>query len=215
MSSKRGGESIWIAYADMLTVLLMVFLLLSMLFQVIVATSKIAGPEDEVGNQQAKAPVDATTQAGDPTAPVSLEKTEDKESGAGDSQEAVKLPLVMVDTQVLQPRDGDLRLNIELSRTYITTIQQEQVRAWARQNREKLSLHKLRIYSVARSVGVSTGDVLSMQVNRVVATMAALRKENVAIKNILFDNLIVPDNAGDYLILRFEEANGSTLQPKR
>ena len=35
MAEKRGGENIWIAYADMLTVLLMVFLLLAMLFQVI------------------------------------------------------------------------------------------------------------------------------------------------------------------------------------
>lgn len=216
MSTRRGGENIWIAYADMLTVLLMVFLLLAMLFQVIVATSKIAGPENDVGNQKAGA--DQTTAAekrngagGEEkigTAPQKLlDKTANAGGGEGTEQVAVSLPLVMVDTNVLQPREGDLRINIQLNRTYLTSVQQHEVQAWAWKNKSVLATAKLRIYSVGRSINVSTGDTLLMQVNRAVATMAVLQKEGAIIKNIRFDNLIVPDNTDDYLILRVEETN--------
>ena len=218
MAEKRGGENIWIAYADMLTVLLMVFLLLAMLFQVIVATSKIAGPEDQAGNQNAeseqtskKAPTVIDDQS---KFSVSNKNKPNKNGGIDDTtgsneQVAANLPLVMVDTGALKPRDGDLRLNVELNRTYLTSIQQNEVRAWALRNKAALTTEKLRIYSVGRSVNVSTGDTLLMQVNRAVATMAVLQKEGAIIKNIRFDNLIVPDNIEDYIILRTEDSNAN------
>ncbi|WP_295735741.1 hypothetical protein [uncultured Bartonella sp.] len=217
MAEKRGGENIWIAYADMLTVLLMVFLLLAMLFQVIVATSKIAGPEDEAGNQKSEseqASKKAPTVIDDQSKfSMSNENKLNKNGGIDDTtsneQVAANLPLVMVDTEVLKPRDGDLRINVELNRTYLTAVQQNEVRAWALRNKNALSTDKLRIYSVGRSVNVSTGDTLLMQVNRAVATMAVLQKEGAIIKNIRFDNLIVPDNTEDYIILRTEDSNAN------
>jgi hypothetical protein len=212
MSEKRGGENIWIAYADMLTVLLMVFLLLAMLFQVIVATSKISGPEDAAGNRKAEA--EQASAQDKSKFGVSLEKQPDKKSMSGNTddgmqQVAVKLPLVMVDTAALQPRDGDLRINVELNRTYLTGVQQNEVRAWALRNKSILTTEKLRIYSVGRSINVSTGDTLLMQVNRAVATMAVLQKEGAIIKNIRFDNLIVPNNADDFIILRVEDTDAN------
>ncbi|AQT43279.1 hypothetical protein BBC0178_018290 [Bartonella apihabitans] len=216
MAQKRGGENIWIAYADMLTVLLMVFLLLAMLFQVIVATSKIAGPEDQAGNQKSQAEQSAKQAAS--KFGETVEKQQNKPSSDGNindgmEQVATKLPLVMVDTAALQPRDGDLRINVELNRTYLTGVQQNEVRAWALRNKSVLATEKLRIYSVGRSINVSTGDTLLLQVNRAVATMAALQKEGAIIKNIRFDNLIVPNNTDDFIILRVENTdanNGKT-----
>ena len=214
MSQKRGGENIWIAYADMLTVLLMVFLLLAMLFQVIVATSKIAGPETEAGTQTASGEQSSgdAQKAGDSESKFSTSKENlPTASGGkkddGSAQVAVKLPLVMVNTDVLKERDGDLRINVELNRTYLTGTQQNEVREWALRNKSVLTTEKLRIYSVGRSVNVSTGDTLLLQVNRAVATMAVLQKEGAIIKNIRFDNLIVPDNTEDYIILRVEHDN--------
>lgn len=215
MSTRRGGENIWIAYADMLTVLLMVFLLLAMLFQVIVATSKIAGPENEAGNQKAESLQKTQAQkrniaGNEGKIGTTTQKLSDNAQAGGEdemNQVAVSLPLVMVDTAVLQPREGDLRITIQLNRTYLTTIQQHEVQAWAWKNKSVLATAKLRIYSVGRSINVSTGDTLLMQVNRAVATMAVLQKEGAIIKNIRFDNLIVPDNNDDYLILRVEETN--------
>ena len=165
MSEKRGGENIWIAYADMLTVLLMVFLLLAMLFQVIVATSKISGPEDAAGNRKAEA--EQASAQDKSKFGVSLEKQPDKKAMSGNTddgmqQVAVKLPLVMVDTAALQPRDGDLRINVELNRTYLTGTQQNEV-----------------------------------------------REEGAIIKNIRFDNLIVPNNADDFIILRVEDTDAN------
>lgn len=216
MSTRRGGENIWIAYADMLTVLLMVFLLLAMLFQVIVATSKIAGPDDvEAGNQSSQSGQQENARqqnvaGGDERVGTSSQRLSDK-AQAGSKREtrdvAVNLPLDMVHTDVLKPREGDLRINIELSRTYLTTVQQEEVRAWALKNKNILSTAKLRIYSVGRSDNVSSGDTLQMQVNRAVATMAVLQKEGAVIKNIRFDNLVVPDNKDDFIILRVEETD--------
>lgn len=216
MSTRRGGENIWIAYADMLTVLLMVFLLLAMLFQVIVATSKIAGPDDvEAGNQSSQSGQQENARqqnvaGGDERVGTSSQRLSDK-AQAGSKREtrdvAVNLPLDMVHTDVLKPREGDLRINIELSRTYLTNIQQEEVRAWALKNKNILSTAKLRIYSVGRSDNVSSGDTLQMQVNRAVATMAVLQKEGAVIKNIRFDNLVVPDNKDDFIILRVEETD--------
>lgn len=215
MSTRRGGENIWIAYADMLTVLLMVFLLLAMLFQVIVATSKIAGPENEAGNQNAeseqvsKAQKQSKVDDEGKIGTTTLKLSDNAQSGDDDQtqQVAVDLPLVMVDTGALQPREGDLRINVELNRTYLTGIQQQEVQAWAQKNKSILATAKLRIYSVGRSINVSTGDTLLMQVNRAVATMAVLQKEGAIIKNIRFDNLIVPNNNDDFIILRVEETN--------
>ena len=213
MSQKRGGENIWIAYADMLTVLLMVFLLLAMLFQVIVATSKIAGPEEEeAGNQRSQSEQNAkqtSSKFGESVEKQTDKKDMSENSDGGMEQVATKLPLVMVDTAVLQPRDGDLRINVELNRTYLTGVQQNEVRAWALRNKSILTTEKLRIYSVGRSINVSTGDTLLMQVNRAVATMAVLQKEGAIIKNIRFDNLIVPNNADDFIILRVEDTNAN------
>ena len=48
-----------------------------------------------------------------------------------------------------------------------------------------------------------------MQVNRAVATMAVLQKEGAIIKNIRFDNLIVPNNADDFIILRVEDTDAN------
>ncbi|WP_297323181.1 hypothetical protein [uncultured Bartonella sp.] len=331
MSKRRGGENIWIAYSDMLTVLLMVFLLLALLFQVIVATSKIVNsssstdsgkksppsaetvvsrattrqsvpvetvprepktasstPVETVATDQqtpqaasvepaskdqtnplaekmpasearasgepvknqakqtvqtavneGKLPVNETANAAEVTSPKKVEpqkpqsqtqteehpqdtktmassaatKFDEKGTEAGNSTlVAAKLPIVMVDTSVLQPRPGDLRMNIELSRTYLTNAQKEQVRAWAQKYRKDLATDKLRIFSVGRSVDLSTGDTLLMQVNRAVATMAVLQKEGAIIKNIRFDNLIVPDNKDDFIILRVENANDKNTQ---
>ena len=217
MTQKRGGENIWIAYADMLTVLLMVFLLLAMLFQVIVATSKIAGPEDQAGNQKSQAEQSAKQAAskfGETVEKQQNKAVSDGNIDDGMEQVATKLPLVMVDTAALQPRDGDLRINVELNRTYLTGVQQNEVRAWALRNKSILATEKLRIYSVGRSINVSTGDTLLMQVNRAVATMAVLQKEGAIIKNIRFDNLIVPNNTDDFIILRVEDtdANNSKTQ---
>ena len=212
MAQKRGGENIWIAYADMLTVLLMVFLLLAMLFQVIVATSKIAGPEDQAGNQKSQAEQSAKQAAskfGETVEKQSNKAVSDGNIDDGMEQVATKLPLVMVDTAALQPRDGDLRINVELNRTYLTGVQQNEVRAWALRNKSILTTEKLRIYSVGRSINVSTGDTLLMQVNRAVATMAVLQKEGAIIKNIRFDNLIVPNNADDFIILRVEDTDAN------
>ena len=212
MAQKRGGENIWIAYADMLTVLLMVFLLLAMLFQVIVATSKIAGPEDQAGNQKSQAEQSAKQAAskfGETVEKQSNKAVSDGNIDDGMEQVATKLPLVMVDTAVLQPRDGDLRINVELNRTYLTGVQQNEVRAWALRNKSILATEKLRIYSVGRSINVSTGDTLLMQVNRAVATMAVLQKEGAIIKNIRFDNLIVPNNTDDFIILRVEDTDAN------
>ncbi|WLT08145.1 hypothetical protein RAM19_08605 [Bartonella apihabitans] len=216
MAQKRGGENIWIAYADMLTVLLMVFLLLAMLFQVIVATSKIAEPEDQAGNQKSQAEQSAKQAAskfGETVEKQSNKAVSDGNIDDGMEQVATKLPLVMVDTAALQPRDGDLRINVELNRTYLTGVQQNEVRAWALRNKSVLATEKLRIYSVGRSINVSTGDTLLLQVNRAVATMAVLQKEGAIIKNIRFDNLIVPNNTDDFIILRVENTdanNGKT-----
>ena len=213
MAQKRGGENIWIAYADMLTVLLMVFLLLAMLFQVIVATSKIAGPEEqEAGNQKSQSEQNAKQPAS--KFGETVEKQQNKPSSDGNindgtEQVATKLPLVMVDTAVLEPRDGDLRINVELNRTYLTGVQQNEVRAWALRNKSVLATEKLRIYSVGRSINVSTGDTLLLQVNRAVATMAVLQKEGAIIKNIRFDNLIVPNNTDDFIILRVEDTDAN------
>ena len=212
MAQKRGGENIWIAYADMLTVLLMVFLLLAMLFQVIVATSKIAGPEDQAGNQKSQAEQSAKQAAskfGETVEKQSNKAVSDGNIDDGMQQVAVKLPLVMVDTAALQPRDGDLRINVELNRTYLTGVQQNEVRAWALRNKSILTTEKLRIYSVGRSINVSTGDTLLLQVNRAVATMAVLQKEGAIIKNIRFDNLIVPNNTDDFIILRVEDTDAN------
>ena len=212
MAQKRGGENIWIAYADMLTVLLMVFLLLAMLFQVIVATSKIAGPEDQAGNQKSQAEQSAKQAAskfGETVEKQSNKAVSDGNIDDGMEQVATKLPLVMVDTAALQPRDGDLRINVELNRTYLTGVQQNEVRAWALRNKSILATEKLRIYSVGRSINVSTGDTLLMQVNRAVATMAVLQKEGAIIKNIRFDNLIVPNNTDDFIILRVEDTDAN------
>jgi len=82
-------------------------------------------------------------------------------------------------------------------------------RPWALRNKSILTTEKLRIYSVGRSINVSTGDTLLMQVNRAVATMAVLQKEGAIIKNIRFDNLIVPNNADDFIILRVEDTDAN------
>ncbi|MEN3930499.1 hypothetical protein WJT86_05395 [Microvirga sp. W0021] len=202
MSEK--GNHIWPAYVDMMTVLLMVYLLLALLFQVVVATSKTAINQVEA-DELAKA--EAGKQGQEQIMPQQPPKKEQQASAAGEqasnSAENQDMTLVTITPTELAQKQGDLRLRLEARRNYLNASEIQTVKTWVEEHRSEIASKGIRLYSVApNSNNVQVGSLLKVQFDRALSVMSAVNGSGISLESISYDNEIIQDATEDFVILR-------------
>lgn len=162
----------WPAYVDMMTVLLMVYILLSMIFQIIAA---LAPPPDSV-------PMPA---------PVS-------ETSAVEASDVV----IDQGLQTYSPQGGDFVVHLQPGENFVRGAAAEQVRDWLRKNRVRVKARGMIVFALSSQQNVPLGVRIRLQYDRAIGAVKLAEDEGISSNVVERHSVDSSDVMGDVLILR-------------
>jgi len=174
MAASSKSNHIWPAYVDMMTVLLMVYMLLSMIFQVLAAM--------------------ATPSSGTPDAPPVSNAT---------SAEVVSVHGATMDDSLTQlPTDFVARVGQE--ENFLQPAERAATRAWLSRNEQAIRERGVLVFSLTGTAGAPLGVRLRMQFERSLMVVSIADELKIPRDKIELRNPVPENATQDSIVLRLK-----------
>ncbi|MGX7004769.1 hypothetical protein [Caballeronia sp. KNU42] len=175
MAASSKSNHIWPAYVDMMTVLLMVYMLLSMIFQVLAAM--------------------ATPSSGTPDAPPVSNAT---------SAEASPVPHAASMDESLAQLPTDFAAKVSVEENFLQPAERAATRAWISQNAQAIRERGLLVFSMTGTTDAPLGVRLRMQFERSLVVVSIADELKIPRDKIELRNPVPEKSTQDSIILRLK-----------
>jgi hypothetical protein len=175
MAASSKSNHIWPAYVDMMTVLLMVYMLLSMIFQVLAAM--------------------ATPSSGTPDAPPVSNAT---------SAEAMAVTHQATMDDSLTPQATDFVAKVGKDENFLQPAERAATRAWISQNAAAIRARGVLVFSLTGTSDVPLGVRLRMQFERSLMVVSIADELKIPRDKIELRNPVPEKATQDSIILRLK-----------